>query len=563
MAVTLGEWLLREERITPLQLEEALNHQRRAGGRLGASLVTLGILSDDDVAAAVGRQMGIALVDLKETPIDPTVIDLVSRDGALRHAVLPVARSGTTLTVAMADPADVVALDQVKFMTGLHVEPVVAGEIAIREAALKVFGPASGRQGRDPVTRVREEREAPSHTARTDTPTTEREDGPVVQLVNAMMLSALRKGASDIHIEPGENELRVRFRIDGQLCPVPAPAFRHRDALISRLKIMARLDIAEKRLPQDGRIRADLVDRGRRRTIDFRVSVLPTIFGEKVVLRLLDPDALVDLAALGFETDALEPFERAIRQPWGMVLVSGPTGSGKTSTLYSSLARLNEPDVNIVTAEDPVEFNLRGVNQVQVRENIGLGFATVLRSFLRQDPNIILVGEIRDSETAAIAVRAALTGHLVLSTLHTTDAPGSLSRLVNMGVEPFLVASSLNLVCAQRLVRRICEACRERDALPAPALLEAGFSREDAGLVPLFRGRGCERCAGTGYKGRVGLFEVMEMSEPLRELAVAKASATDIRKQALRQGMTALRQRGLQKVRGGVTTLAEVLRETM
>ena len=326
---------------------------------------------------------------------------------------------------------------------------------------------------------------------------------------------------------------------------------------------MARLDIAEKRLPQDGRIRADLVDRGRRRTIDFRVSVLPTIFGEKVVLRLLDPDALVDLAALGFEADALEPFERAIRQPWGMVLVSGPTGSGKTSTLYSSLARLNEPDVNIVTAEDPVEFNLRGVNQVQVRENIGLGFATVLRSFLRQDPNIILVGEIRDSETAAIAVRAALTGHLVLSTLHTNDAPGSLSRLVNMGVEPFLVASSLNLVCAQRLVRRICEACRERDVLPAPALLEAGFSREDAALVPVFRGRGCERCAGTGYKGRVGLFEVMEMSEPLRELAVAKASATDIRKQALRQGMTALRQRGLQKVRGGVTTLAEVLRETM
>jgi type IV pilus assembly protein PilB len=399
-----------------------------------------------------------------------------------------------------------------------------------------------------------------------DAASLERQSGeaPVIRLANALFLAAIQRGASDIHIEPYEKDLRVRFRIDGVLQSVMTPPLKYRDPLISRIKIMARLDIAEKRLPQDGRIKARFNDHGVGREIDFRVSVLPTLFGEKVVLRLLDAKGLrLDMTQLGFETDTLVRFERNIRKPWGMVLVTGPTGSGKTNTLYSALTQLNQPGVNIMTAEDPVEFNLMGINQVQVREQIGLTFASALRSFLRQDPNIILVGEVRDAETASIAVKAALTGHLVLSTLHTNDAPSSISRLVNMGIEPFLVANSINLVAAQRLVRRICETCKEPHNISEERLLEAGMPETDLPKAKVMKGRGCDRCGGTGYKGRLGLFEVMEVTDAMRDLIVSSAQLAEIRRVAIEEGMLPLRQTGMLKVRDGITTLEEVARETM
>jgi type IV pilus assembly protein PilB len=578
MAVRLGELLLREKRVTPIQLQEALNHQRQNGGRLGASLVKLGFVGDDDIAAAISRQVGVPSIKLRDFDLDPAVVRLISGESAVKYNVVPIARAGTTLTLAMADPTNVFAMDDIKFMTGLHVEPVVASETAIRETIARYFGsktePAPPARAADVANRALEELgggvddslEVVGDAEEIDSAALERQGGeaPIIKLVNALMLSAIQKGASDIHIEPYEKDMRIRFRIDGQLQPVMSPALRYRDAIISRVKIMARLDIAEKRLPQDGRIKARFVDRGRNRDIDFRVSVLPTLFGEKVVLRLLDPEGLkLDMSKLGFSPMALERFDRAIRKPWGMVLVTGPTGSGKTNTLYSSLAQINQPGVNVMTAEDPVEFNLQGINQVPIRENIGLNFATVLRSFLRQDPNVILVGEIRDSETAAIAVKAALTGHLVLSTLHTNDAPSSLNRLVNMGVEPFLVGNSVNLVCAQRLARRVCEACKEPDPIPVQKLIDAGVDPAEAESFKPVRGRGCDRCGGSGYKGRVGLFEVMETSDALRELLVTNAAATAVRKLAIAEGMVTLRQSGLEKVREGVTTLEEVVRETM
>jgi type IV pilus assembly protein PilB len=390
------------------------------------------------------------------------------------------------------------------------------------------------------------------------------EEAPVIRLVNVLLMSAISKGASDIHIEPYEKEYRVRFRIDGVLYNIMNPSMKFRDAIASRLKIMSKLDIAEKRLPQDGRIKIRFNDQGRSKELDFRVSVLPTLFGEKIVLRLLDRDKLMlDMTRLGFEPEPLERYEAAIQKPWGMVLVTGPTGSGKTNTLYSSIARLNKSDTNIMTAEDPVEFNLAGINQVQIKENIGLTFAAALRAFLRQDPNIILVGEIRDFETAEIAVKAALTGHLVLSTLHTNDAPGTISRLMNMGIEPFLVSSSVNLICAQRLVRRVCPNCKQENPSPAAALAKIGYGAEDARTVVPMHGTGCERCNGTGYKGRVGLYEVMEVTDSLKELILVGASGLELRRKALEEGMISLRMSGLQKIKDGVTTVEEVLRETV
>jgi type IV pilus assembly protein PilB len=579
MAVRLGELLLREKRVTPVQLQEALNHQRQHGGRLSTSLVKLGIITDDDITTVVSRHCGVPAINLREFDLDLAVVRLVPPESATKYNVLPVGRSGTTLTLAMADPTNVFAMDDVKFMTGLHVEPVVASESAIREAIARCYGsratePASKPKPTDLANRALEELNThPDNVEALDADPEEIDsallekqggDAPIIKLVNALMLSAIQKGASDIHIEPYEKDMRIRFRIDGQLQAVMTPAIKFRDPIVSRVKIMARLDIAEKRLPQDGRIKARFVDRGRTRDIDFRVSVLPTLFGEKVVLRLLDPEGLkLDMTRLGFETEALARFIRAIKKPWGMVLVTGPTGSGKTNTLYSSLAQINDPHVNIMTAEDPVEFNLPGVNQVPVRDGIGMTFAAVLRSFLRQDPNVILVGEIRDGETAAIAVKAALTGHLVLSTLHTNDAPSSINRLVNMGIEPFLVANSVNLIAAQRLVRRICSECREPFSISAAELVQAGFSPADAPTVKPMRGRGCDRCNGSGYKGRVGLFEVMEISENLREMITTSAPAENLRAGAMAEGMLTLRQSGLEKVREGLTTLEEVVRETM
>ncbi|HYN08128.1 MAG TPA: type IV-A pilus assembly ATPase PilB [Vicinamibacterales bacterium] len=584
MAVRFSELLLREQRITPAQLEVALGHQRASGGRLGATLVRLGLLSDEDVALVLSRQYGVPAVQLSDLEIDPAVIRLIPVEAAVKHEVVPVARQGATLTLAMTDPANVGALDDIAFITGLHVEPVVASDAALQQAIGKYYRHAvPGAVRARPVTQPRPR--GPAGTSETadlevvddvetvvsEEKSEEENDGTedggeptVIQLVNALMLSAIQRGASDIHVEPYEKDVRVRYRVDGVLRPVPAPPLKYRDAITSRIKILAHLDIAEKRLPQDGRIKARFNDRGRTRDVDFRVSCLPTLFGEKVVLRLLDPETLrLDLTALGFETLALERFQRAIRRPWGLVLVTGPTGSGKTSTLYSALAHINQPGVNVLTVEDPVEFNLPGINQVQVRDQIGLTFAAALRAFLRQDPNVILVGEIRDAETASIAVKAALTGHLVLSTLHANDAATTVNRLVNMGVEPYLVAGSVNVLCAQRLVRRVCKSCKTARQVPAETLVQIGFREDETAGLRTVVGRGCQHCGGTGYRGRIGVFEVMEMSESLRDLVRSNAPVPEIRKQAAAEGMPSLRESGRQKLRDGVTTIEEVMRETV
>jgi len=581
MAVRIGELLLKEKRITPVQLQEALNYQKANGGKLGLNLVKLGFVKDEEITALLSRQYGVPSINLGDFQIDQTVIKLIPAETAQKYQILPLSRLGATLTIAMTDPTNVFAMDDIKFMTGYNVEPVVASELEVAEAILRYYNVAAktavgnGQQSAlDFATQalqdlplvdaseveVLEELEEISVEALAR----QGEEAPVIRLVNVMLMSAISKGASDIHIEPYEKELRIRYRIDGVLYNIMAPPLKFRDPIASRVKIMAKLDIAEKRLPQDGRIKIRFNDAGRAKEIDFRVSCLPTLFGEKIVLRLLDRDKLMlDMTKLGFEAESLARYEEAISRPWGMVLVTGPTGSGKTNTLYSSIAKLNTPETNIMTAEDPVEFNLPGINQVQIREGIGLNFAAALRAFLRQDPNIILVGEIRDFETAEIGIKAALTGHLVLSTLHTNDAPSTISRLMNMGIEPFLVASSVNLICAQRLVRRVCKACAEPVAVAAPTLMKVGFSPEDAASVTPSKGRGCEKCNNTGFKGRLGLYEVMEVDDEIKELILVGASGLELRRKAVERGMITLRQSGLRKVKKGQTTLEEVLRETV
>jgi type IV pilus assembly protein PilB len=587
MAVRIGELLLKEKRITPEQLQEALNYQRQNGGKLGFNLIKLGYVKDDEITALLSKQYGVPSIALGQFDVDAAVVKLVPAETAQKYQIIPLSRSGATLTIAMTDPTNVFAMDDIKFMTGYNVEPVVASETAVIDAIQKYYNKAPGPAGGNGATSgggqsalevaSKALEEMPALAADGDVEVLEEfeeisaealakqgEEAPVIKLVNVILMSAIQKGASDIHIEPYEKELRVRYRIDGILYNIMQPPMKFRDAITSRVKIMSKLDIAEKRLPQDGRIKIRFQDNGEMRDIDFRVSCLPTLFGEKIVLRLLDKTKLMlDMTKLGFESESLQKFEVAIDKPWGMVLVTGPTGSGKTNTLYSSISRINTPTTNIMTAEDPVEFNLMGVNQVQVKESIGLNFAAALRSFLRQDPNIILVGEIRDFETAEIAVKAALTGHLVLSTLHTNDAPSTINRLMNMGIEPFLVASSLNLVCAQRLVRRICKNCTEPDPTPAPALVQAGFTAEEAKTVVPNKGKGCDKCNNTGFKGRVGLYEVMEVTEEIRELILVGASALELRRKAVDEGMITLRRSGLLKVKDGVTTVEEIVRETV
>ncbi len=578
MAVRIGELLLKERRITPEQLQEALSFQKLNGGKLGFNLVKLGFVRDDEITGLLSKQYGVPSINLAQFEVDPSVVKLIPAETAQKYQIVPLSRSGATLTIAMTDPTNVFAMDDIKFMTGYNVEPVVASETAVAEAIQKYYGvarPAGGPNvsALDVATRALEEMPITDADVEVlqdleeisvEALARQGEEAPVIRLVNVVLMSAIQKGASDIHIEPYEKELRIRYRMDGVLYNIMSPPMKFRDAISSRVKIMAKLDIAEKRLPQDGRIKIRYNDDGKSKEIDFRVSVLPTLFGEKIVMRLLDRDKLMlDMTRLGFEADSLARFEAAIQKPWGMVLVTGPTGSGKTNTLYSSISRINTPETNIMTAEDPVEFNLVGINQVQIRENIGLTFAAALRAFLRQDPNIILVGEIRDFETAEIAVKAALTGHLVLSTLHTNDAPSTVSRLMNMGIEPFLVSSSVNLICAQRLVRRVCSKCKAPSPVPEPAMLKVGYSAEDARTVVPQKGTGCEKCNGTGYKGRVGLYEVMEISDAVRELILVGASSIELRRKAVEEGMLTLRQSGLTKIKEGVTTIEEVLRETV
>jgi type IV pilus assembly protein PilB len=611
MPVRLGELLLKENMVSPQQLQEALNHQKMNGGKLGKAFVSLGFVKDEEITSLLSRQYGVPSINLDHFEVDPAIIKIIPAETARKYQVLPLSRSGATLTIAMADPTNVFAMDDIKFMTGYNVEPVVASEAALEESIDRYYGStrslelrresgATGGFGVAGSGHLKEVFDGPALTmddisgigglseidldsmadAEADVETVQREEdeidlqamsksadaAPVIKLTNVLLVDSLKRGASDIHIEPYEKEFRVRFRIDGVLYNVMALPMKLKDPLTSRVKIMAKLDIAEKRLPQDGRIKIKMKVEDRSRDLDFRVSCLPTLWGEKIVMRLLDKSKLMlDMTKLGFEPHSLERFKNAISKPYGIVLVTGPTGSGKTNTLYSAISSLNKPDTNIMTAEDPVEFNLPGINQVQIRDNIGLNFAAVLRSFLRQDPNIILVGEIRDYETAEIAVKAALTGHLVLSTLHTNDAPSTVSRMVNMGIEPFLVGTAVNLIQAQRLIRRVCPNCKTDVTadVPSKTLIDIGFTPEQVGTFQVYRGKGCGACNGTGYKGRIGLYEVMEISEGIRDLVMVGATAVEIKRKALEEGMLTLRMSGIEKIRAGVTTIEEVLRETV
>jgi len=565
-----GEFLVKSGKIDQEQLKEALRTQQQDGGRLGTNLVKLGYIAEADLTELLSRHFGVPSVDLDGVEIDESILKIIPGDIARKYTILPVSKAGATVTLAMIDPTNVFAMDDVKFMTGYRVEPVVAAEAQIRSSIDEYYGSTHALELKKVMEEVTEDADTDLEVLEDeedldlDTLEEESETAPVVKLVNIILTDAIKRGASDIHIEPYEKDFRVRYRIDGVLYEMMHPPLKLKEAITSRAKIMARLDIAEKRLPQDGRIKIKTRISGRVKDLDFRVSVLPTIFGEKIVMRLLDKDKLMlDMTKLGFEVDSLRKFEQAIFKPYGMVLVTGPTGSGKTNTLYSSLQRLNTPEVNIMTAEDPVEFNLEGINQVQMRERIGLNFASTLRSFLRQDPNIVLVGEIRDFETAEVAIKAAMTGHLVLSTLHTNDAPSTINRLMNMGIEPFLVATSVHLIVAQRLVRRVCSFCKEPFEMPVQALSEVGFTEQEARTLKLFKGRGCDRCSNTGYKGRIALYEVMEVDDPTRELILSGASALELRQQAIDSGMITLRASGRQKIRDGVTTVEEVVRETV
>ena len=603
MAAKLGQLLIASSVISEEQLKQALNIQKKEGGRLGSNLIKLGFITDEKLVAFLSKQYGVPAINLSEYKIDTSILKLIPADMAKKYLILPVARVGATLTITMADPSNVFAIDDVKFMTGYNVEVVVSSESAIingissyylgKGESMMATSAASSKstvslEAKDytlaaedmdagnfdsgrfddegPSVNVEEfDKIVGSALDNVDVLEEEKDEGvvkdveaPIIKLVNGILVNAIKSSASDIHVEPYENSLRVRYRVDGVMYTVMNLPTKIKAALTSRLKIMSKLDIAERRLPQDGRIKLKL---GKKRDIDFRVSVLPTLFGEKTVLRILDKANLqVDLTKLGFEQGALDDFMEALNKPFGMILVTGPTGSGKTTTLYSALNYLNKPDTNIMTAEDPVEFNFMGINQCHVREDIGLTFAAALRSFLRQDPDIIMVGEIRDFETAEIGVKAALTGHLVLSTLHTNDAPGTVSRLLNMGIEPFLVSSAVVLIMAQRLARRICQQCKDVEKVPVAALLKLGFSQEEAEKITCYKGKGCPACNNTGYKGRVALYEVMPVKDELKELILEGASSTELKKSAIRLGMKSLRMSGLTKVAEGVTTIDEVLR---
>lgn len=587
----LGELLVKKNFITPDQLKKALEEQKLKGGRIESHLIRLGYIKEDELLSFLSAQYRVPSVKLSKIEINPNVIKLIPSSIAKKYFIIPIHRVGPKLTLAMADPSNIIVIDEVKFMTGFNVEPVVASESEIVDAIKKYYGGGgvssptgvdySGLEedqnnssdfgvvlDDDPT--ITENFDSLVHGAIEnveviDTEAQEEDtgeiEGPIIKIVNGILLKAIKTGASDIHFEPYERTFRVRFRVDGVLRREMNLPIQLKNAIVSRLKIMSKLDIAERRLPQDGRIKLRLA---KGREMDFRVSTVPVLFGEKVVLRLLDKSALqLDMTKLGFEESSLEDFKAALRKPVGMILVTGPTGSGKTTTLYSALSELNKETENIMTAEDPVEYNFMGINQVQMHEEIGLTFASALRSFLRQDPDIIMVGEIRDFETAQIAVQAALTGHLVLSTVHTNDAPGTITRLVDMGIEPFLIASAVILILAQRLVRKICTECREPIKVHPQLLIDLGVPPDEVRTFPVYKGKGCSICNYTGYKGRIGLYEVMPMKEEIKELVLARASTSEIKKEAIRLGMKTLRQSGIIKIREGLTTIEEVLRSTM
>ena len=560
----IGEQLLKNALITPDQLLEAQKAQKISGTRLGSQLVKLGHLSEEQLVDFLGKQYRLPSIILKSMSPDPEVVKLIPLNVVQKYHAIPFERNGATLKVAMTDPTNIFAVDDLKFLTGYSIEVFVTSEDSLKWAIDHFYDQSASLD--DALSNMEEYQGAVEVSSEGDDIAVgdlekEADQAPVIKLVNLTLVDAIKKGASDIHVEPYEKFLRIRYRLDGMLYEAMKPPIRLKNAMVSRLKIMAKLDIAERRLPQDGRIKLKIQGG---KEVEFRVSVLPTLFGEKVVLRILDKSTLqLDMTKLGFEEGALSRFKEAIYKPWGMVLVTGPTGSGKTTTLYSALSELNKIDRNISTAEDPVEFNLPGVNQVQMHEEIGLSFATSLRSFLRQDPDIILVGEIRDFETAEIGIKAALTGHLVLSTLHTNDAPSTVNRLLNMGIEPFLVASSVNLIVAQRLSRKICPQCKAKDDISGETLVQMGLDPEMASKIECLTGKGCNMCGNTGFKGRIALYEVMPVTEEIRELILMGASSSEVKNQAISQGMKTLRQSGLTKVAEGVTSVAEILRTTM
>jgi type IV pilus assembly protein PilB len=557
----LGEWLLDAGLITEIQLEQALQEQKRNGGRIGSNLIKLGFIKEDAFLDFLSLQYGYPAIDIAKAEISPDMMKLVPAEVVQQHTVLPVSRAASTLVLAMSDPTNYLVIDDIKFRTGYKVDVIVAVESPLKAVIDRLYDQSASLMDmmndlEDLELEVVDEAEDLMNLEELERATS---DAPVVKLVNGILTDAIKKAASDIHIEPYEKSFRARYRIDGILYEIMNPPMQLKNAILSRIKIMANLDIAERRLPQDGRIK--LKTHGKE--MDYRVSVMPTLFGEKIVMRLLDKNNLqLDMTKLGFEAQALEHFMEAIYKPHGMVLVTGPTGSGKTTTLYSALTELNKTTQNISTAEDPVEYNLVGINQVQMHEEIGLNFASALRGFLRQDPDIIMVGEIRDFETAEIAVKAALTGHLVLSTLHTNDAPSTIHRLLNMGVEPFLVTSSVNLILAQRLCRKICENCKQVLDTHPQVLVDMGMTRQRAEKAVVYVGKGCDMCNDSGYKGRIALYEVMPLRDELKELILEGASSMELKRAGQKAGMKTLRQSGLEKIRNGVTTVDEIVRVT-
>ena len=554
----IGDLLIAEGLIAREQLDQALTEQRSSGMRLGYLLVKMGFIQELEITKMLARQYRVPAVDLSKFQVDEKIVKLVPSDVALKHSVLPLKRDGRTLTVAMAEPGNVQVMDDLKFITRCDIVPVIAGEYTLQTALEKYYEKtdaqlASLLEGmEDDDVEIMEDEDEDDAAMIAD-------DAPVVKLINGLLSDAVRRGVSDIHIEPFEHEIRIRYRLDGALQEVMKPPIKLKAALTSRVKIMSNLNIAERRVPQDGRIKIKVG----KKVIDFRVSTLPVIFGEKIVMRILDKSNLtLDLQTFGFEPQAEKELMTAIMNPYGMVLVTGPTGSGKTTTLYSALSQVNNIDVNIMTAEDPVEYNIHGINQVLVRNDIGMTFAAALKAFLRQDPNIIMVGEIRDLETGSIAIKAALTGHLVLSTLHTNDAPSTVTRMIDMGIEPFNVASAVNLIVAQRLIRRICKDCKTEFEYPSDELAVLGMKDEEVADITFYKGAGCDACDDSGYKGRAGLYEVMALSPALRRLILQGASTADLQDQAVEDGMLTLRMDGIMKLRKGVTTLEEVVKET-
>ncbi len=572
MGSNLGELLIREKVINQDQLKTASDYEKKNKVSISSALVTLGHVSEEEMAQALSRQLGYPYIDLSQFEVYPDVINLIPVDIAKKHMIMPIHRIRSFLTMAMVDPTDLDVIENVRFRTSLSIQPVIASESGINDAINKYYGATDSIRVKEIIDEIAQaddgavdviEEEGEEYSMEELVHSTE--EAPVITLVNTIFMDAIRKGASDVHFEPYERSFRVRYRIDGVLHEMMDLAMKFKNPVLSRVKILSAMDIAEKRLPQDGRIKMRVKwGENNRKEVDMRVSCIPTIFGEKIVSRILDREMLqLDLTKLGFERESLDVFEKAIVRPWGIILVTGPTGSGKTNTLYSAISNLNAKEKNIMTAEDPVEFYMPGINQVNIKDEIGLNFATSLRSFLRQDPDIMLVGEMRDYETVDIAIKAALTGHLVFSTVHTNDAAGTIMRLVNMDVEPFLIADSLALIVAQRLVRRLCKKCREEQKLAPEALIDIGFSPEEAGKVKAFKTKGCAACNETGYKGRTGLFEVLKVTNSIREIILSKGQPREIKEIAMKNGMISLRQSGLTKIKDGVTTVEEVLRETV